>query len=67
MPATLAPLTTSEAARAAGVSAESIRGWVRSGRLSAERTALGALIDPASLGALIAEREAARRGRRAGA
>ena len=44
MPATLAPLSTSEAARAAGVSAESIRGWVHSGRLAAQRTALGALI-----------------------
>ena len=61
MPATAARLTTSEAARAAGVSGATIRVWLRSGRLAHDATTLGALIDAASLGHIIAEREAARR------
>ena len=60
MAATIDRLTTSEAARAAGVSAETIRAWLRAGRLAHEPTALGALIDAASLGRLIAAREAQR-------
>ena len=61
MPAIADRLTTSEAARVAGVSGATIRVWLRSGRLAHEQTALGALIDAAALGRLIAEREAARR------
>ena len=54
-------LSTSEASHVAGVSGETIRQWVRGGRLPAQRTPLGALIDPADLGRLIAQREAQRR------
>lgn len=50
-------LTTSTAARVAGVSEQSIRLWMRSGRLAYESTPLGALIDRGSLGQLIGERE----------
>jgi len=60
MVATTARLTTSEAARAAGVSSETVRQWMRLGRLAYEPTALGALIDAAALGRLIAAREAQR-------
>jgi hypothetical protein len=56
-------LTTSAAARIAGVSEQSIRAWMRTGRLAHESTPLGALIDRASLGQVIAEREAARHDR----
>lgn len=54
-------LSTSEAARAAGVSEQTIRVWMRTGRLSAQQTPLGALIDPVALGRVIAVREAAQR------
>jgi excisionase family DNA binding protein len=60
-------LTTSEAARLAGVSKQSIRSWMRAGRLPHEVTPLGALIDPADLDALLLARERAQqapRGRR---
>jgi excisionase family DNA binding protein len=57
-------LTPSEAARIAGVSADSIRSWLRSGRLASTATPLGRLIDPYALDQLISEREAARRRRR---
>ncbi len=57
-------LTTSEAARAAGVSEQTIRVWLRTGVLPHERTPLGALIDAADLGRLISEREARQRERR---
>jgi len=63
MPAIADRLTTSEAARAAGVSSETIRSWLRGGRLAHEPTALGALIDAASLGRLIGAREARARAR----
>lgn len=64
MPAVIdQPLTTGAAARAAGVSEQTIRTWMRSGRLPAEQTPLGALIDRAALGQIIAEREAAQRER----
>jgi hypothetical protein len=56
-------LTTSSAARAAGVGEQTIRTWMRTGRLAFESTSLGALIDRASLGQLIAEREAVQRER----
>jgi predicted site-specific integrase-resolvase len=58
-------LTTSAAARIAGVSAETVRAWVRAGRLAVISTPLGMLIDRASLGHLIAEREATQRERQA--
>ena len=61
MPAIADRLTTSEAARATGVSAETVRAWLRAGRLPCEPTPLGRLIDPADLGRLIGEREAQRR------
>jgi len=45
MPAVLGEtLTTGQAARALGVSEQSVRVWVRDGRLPAEITPLGALI-----------------------
>jgi len=53
-------LSTSAASHDAGVSSETIRQWVRGGRLPAQRTPLGALIDPADLGRLISQREAQR-------
>lgn len=65
MPAVLDErLTTSVAARAAGVSEQTIRSWARSGRLPVIATPLGMLIDRAALGQIIAEREAAQRERR---
>jgi hypothetical protein len=63
MPATAELLSTSAAARAAGVSAESIRAWVRAGRLQARQTPIGMLVDPLSLGRVIAAREADQRER----
>jgi predicted site-specific integrase-resolvase len=54
-------LTTASAARVAGVGEQTIRNWMRTGRLAFESTPLGALIDPASLGAVIADRERNRR------
>jgi len=47
----------SEAARRLTVSVESVRQWVRAGRLRAIRTRLGMLIDPESVEALRVERE----------
>src|SRR5215213_2316374 len=44
MPATLEKLTTSAAARVAGVSEQSIRQWVRRGLLPAEIMPLGLLV-----------------------
>ena len=64
MPAVIdQPLTTGAAARAAGVSEQTIRSWARSGRLPVIATPLGMLIDRATLGQIIAEREAAQRER----
>jgi hypothetical protein len=63
MVATVDLLSTSTAARAAGVSAESIRAWIRTGRLPAQATPIGALIDPADLYRALALREAAQRAR----
>jgi|SoiMethySBSTD1v2_1073268.scaffolds.fasta_scaffold985155_3 hypothetical protein len=57
-------LTTSSAARVAGVGEQTIRAWMRSGRLAFESTPLGALIDRASLGQIIAAREQAQREKR---
>ena len=54
-------LTTGAAARAAGVSEQTIRQWLKSGRLAHETTPLGRLIAAESLGMLISQREAARR------
>ena len=59
-------VTTSEAARASGVSEQTIRTWVRAGILPAERTPLGALIDARDLGRLIQAREEAARHRERG-
>lgn len=56
-------LTTSEAARVAGVSSNSIRVWLRAGLLTAQSTPLGALIDPTELGQVIAAREQSQRER----
>ncbi len=58
-------LTPSEAARVAGVSVDTVRGWLRAGRLPYEATKYGALINAADLGRLISEREAAQREREA--
>ena len=58
-------LTTSAAARVAGVSEQTVRSWARSGRLPVIATPLGMLIDRAALGQVIAEREAAGRARAA--
>jgi hypothetical protein len=54
------PLTTGAAARAAGVSEQTIRTWARSGRLPVIATPLGMLIDRAALGQVIAAWEAVR-------
>ncbi len=54
-------LSTSEAARAAGVSAETIRKWAQSGRLPAQVTPLGLLINPPDLHQLLRERRTAGR------
>ncbi len=45
-------LTTSSAARLLRVSEQTVRVWVRDGRLPAEITPLGALFDPATVEAL---------------
>ena len=57
-------VTPSEAARAAGVSVDTVRGWVRAGILRAEHTPLGALIDARDLGQVIAGQVIAARDRR---
>ena len=59
-------LTPSEAARVAGVSVDTVRGWLRAGRLPYEATKYGALIDAGDLGRVIAQREALARERRTG-
>ena len=56
-------LTTAEAGRIAGVSEQTIRLWMRSGKLPSTKTKLGALIDPVRLGRLLSQREAAARER----
>ena len=56
-------LTTSAAARRAGVSEQTIRSWMRRGLLAAEQTPLGALLDAADVDAAIAERERRQRER----
>jgi excisionase family DNA binding protein len=56
-------VTTSEAARIAGVSAETIRLWLRDGRLPGQITPLGALIRRVDVDRLVTQREAARRDR----
>ena len=67
MPAVLEQkLTTAQAARAIGVSEQTIRVWTRSRRLRAELTPYGALYDPVEVGRMIAQREAAQRERAAG-
>jgi hypothetical protein len=53
-------LTTSEAARRAGVSSTSIRTWLKAGLLQAQSTPLGALIAPQDLDQVLAARDAAR-------
>ncbi len=56
-------LTTGQAARAAGVSEQTIRQWLKAGALQYEQTPLGRLIDARSLGRLLTAREATRRAR----
>ena len=57
-------LTTSQAARALGVSEQTVRQWARSRRLRSEATPLGRLFDAVDVGRLIAIREALARERR---
>ncbi len=64
MPALIAKLTPSEAARTAGVSEQTLRAWLKRGQLPCEQTPLGRLIDPVDLGRFMGEREAAQRERR---
>ncbi len=64
MPATHSPetdgwMSTSMAARAIGVSGESVRAWLRSGALPHTVTPLGALIRREDVEALIERRERA--------
>jgi predicted site-specific integrase-resolvase len=54
-------LTTAAAARAAGASEQTVRLWMKSGRLPFTATKHGALIDPVTLGRLIGQREQAQR------
>ncbi len=63
MPGTivLAKLTTSAAARRAGVSEQSIRSWARSGLLPVEQTPLGMLIDVHDLDEVLADRAIVKR------
>jgi excisionase family DNA binding protein len=42
-------LRVSEAARRLGLSADTVRAWVRSGKLRAVKTSYGRLIDPVSV------------------
>ena len=59
-------LTTGQAARAIGVSEQTIRIWTRSKRLRGEPTPLGHLYDAREVGRVIAQREALARERRTG-
>jgi len=52
-------LTVSQAARAAGVAESTVRLWIRTGRLDAEQTPLGALVHLRALGECLAARRAA--------
>jgi len=63
MLATDSALTTSIAARIAGVSEQSIRAWARAGILPHEQTPLGMLIDRDDLDAVLRARERQRRER----
>jgi predicted site-specific integrase-resolvase len=56
-------LSTSTAARTAGVSAESIRSWIRAGILPAQSTAIGALIDRHELDRVLQARDQSRAAR----
>ena len=58
MPAVLEQkLTVGQAARAIGVSEQTIRVWTRSRRLRGEATLYGHLYDPTEIGRVIAARE----------
>ena len=59
-------LTTAQAARAIGVSEQSVRQWARSRVLRSELTPLGRLFDVRDVGRLIATREQQARERAAG-
>jgi len=59
MVATLDGMTTAEAARALGLSEQTVRGLVRSGKLPSVRTPPGSVIDEAGVHRLSAERERA--------
>lgn len=52
-------LSVSMAAHVLGVSADTVRRWVDDGKLRAERTVLGRVIDPAAVQALLEERSSA--------
>ena len=57
MVAALDQLTTAQAARILAVSEQTVRAWVRMGKLPAQITALGALIDCQAVHDLAARRE----------
>jgi len=52
-------MSTSEAARCLGVAAETLRGWVRQGKITGRVTPLGLLFDAGDVHDLAAAREAA--------
>jgi excisionase family DNA binding protein len=51
-------MSRAQAARRLGVSESSVRQYIEAGKLRVTQTVLGRLIDPASVEALIAQREA---------
>jgi excisionase family DNA binding protein len=54
-------MSTSEAARALGVAAETLRSWVRAGKIAGRPTPLGLLFDADVVHDLAAQRDAAAR------
>lgn len=57
MPATATEMSTSEAARCLGVAAETLRAWVRAGKIAARESPLGLLFDAQAVHDLAATRE----------
>ena len=57
MPATATEMSTSEAARCLGVASETLRTWVRAGKIAARESPLGLIFDAQVVHDLAAKRE----------
>lgn len=58
---TASEMSTSEAARVLGVASETLRAWVKQGKVPARQSPLGLLFDASAVHRFAADRERARR------